>query len=129
MEPVLVGLALGGGALYLVKRGRGVVHATVGWTARKTGWLASRVRLSIDETRAVAREQYERGRREAAVGVPVVVASQGVADPAPPPSDAARAALGGDTATHAAHAAHAGVAPHPASTAASPPAGAAVTVS
>ena len=65
MEPVLLGLALGAGALYVAKRGRGAMQSAVGWTARKSGWLASRVRSSLDETRAVAREQYERGRKEA----------------------------------------------------------------
>jgi hypothetical protein len=62
---VVMGLALGAGALLLVKRGRPMFRAAVGWTARKSGWIASRVQESIKSTRAVAREEYERGRAEA----------------------------------------------------------------
>jgi hypothetical protein len=65
MEVVLLGLALGAGALFFAKRGRPVAKAAVGWTARKTGFIASRVQASIDRTKAVAREEYERGRAEA----------------------------------------------------------------
>ena len=64
MEPLLLGIALGAGALYVAKRGRGAVQHAVGWTARKGGWLAGRVRTSLDETRATARAQFERGRIE-----------------------------------------------------------------
>jgi hypothetical protein len=62
---VVMGLALGAGALLLVKKGRPIVKGAVGWTARKTGWVASRVRASIDRTRQVARAEFERGRAEA----------------------------------------------------------------
>jgi hypothetical protein len=58
-------MALGAGAIYFAKRGRSATHSAVGWTARKTGWIAGRVRSSLDEARAVARSQYERGRQEA----------------------------------------------------------------
>lgn len=75
MEPVLLGLALGAGALYVVKRGRGAMQKAVGWTARRTGWIASRVRSSLDETKAVAREQYERGRLEASANPVIAPAS------------------------------------------------------
>jgi hypothetical protein len=71
MEPVLLGLALGAGAVYLAKRGRGAMHSALGWTARKTGWVAGRVRSSLDEARTVARAQYEQGRLEASA-TPVI---------------------------------------------------------
>jgi hypothetical protein len=62
---VLMGLALGVGVLVLAKRGRGAVKSAVGWTARRSGWVASRVRSSLDRTRAHARDEFERGRQEA----------------------------------------------------------------
>jgi hypothetical protein len=77
MEPVLLGMALGAGAIYLAKRGRKVTHSAVGWTARKTGWIAGRVRSSLDEARAVARAQYERGRQEASTTPAISAPSKG----------------------------------------------------
>jgi hypothetical protein len=62
---VLMGLALGAGALLFARRGRAVVRSAVGWTARRSGWVATRVQSSIERTRALAREEYERGRRDA----------------------------------------------------------------
>ena len=94
MEPVLLGIALGAGALYVARQGRGAMHAAVGWTARKSGWLASRVRSTIDETRAVARAQYERGRNEAIAkplptsAVPIALSNGDATRPAPAPSSA-----------------------------------------
>lgn len=66
MEPLIFGLALGAGALFVAKRGRGALQGAVGWSARKGGWLAGRVRMSLDETSALARAEFERGRRESA---------------------------------------------------------------
>jgi hypothetical protein len=79
---VVFGLAVGAGVLYFAKRGGTAVRGVVGWTARKTGWIASRVRTSVDETRAVAREQYERGRAEAKSD-PVRVTTNGQSQPHP----------------------------------------------
>jgi hypothetical protein len=62
---VIMGLALGAGALLLVKKGRPMVRAAVGWTARKSGWIASRVKASVDDAKAMARDEYARGRAEA----------------------------------------------------------------
>jgi hypothetical protein len=62
---VFMGLALGAGALLLAKKGRPMVRAAVGWTARKSGWIASRVRASVDDAKAVARDEFARGRAEA----------------------------------------------------------------
>jgi hypothetical protein len=62
---VVMGLALGAGALLLAKRGRPAVRKAVGWAARKTGWIAGRVRTSIDEAKTMAREEFERGRADA----------------------------------------------------------------
>jgi hypothetical protein len=40
--------------------------SAIGWSARKSGWVAGRVRSSLSETAQEARTQYERGRQEAA---------------------------------------------------------------
>ena len=82
MEPLLLGIALGAGALLVAKRGRGAIQNAVGWTARKGGWLAGRVRTSLDETRTVARAQFERGRVESAAGARVA-ASASASAPGP----------------------------------------------
>jgi hypothetical protein len=65
---VVMGLVLGAGALLLAKRGRKAVASTIGWTARKSGWVAGRVRSSLHEATQIARDQYERGRLDAARG-------------------------------------------------------------
>jgi hypothetical protein len=62
---VVVGFVACAGAILLAKRGGKSMRSAIGWTARKSGWVASRVRASLHETAAVAREQYERGRVEA----------------------------------------------------------------
>jgi hypothetical protein len=62
---VVLGFVAAAGAYWIAKRGGKSVRSAVGWTARKSGWVASRVRASLHETAAVAREQYERGRVEA----------------------------------------------------------------
>ena len=86
MEPLLLGIALGAGALFVAKRGRGAVKSAVGWTARQSGWLAGRVRTSLDETRTVARAQFERGRVESAGGARIASAPASAPSPAPSPS-------------------------------------------
>jgi hypothetical protein len=62
---VVMGLALGAGALLFVKKARPMIRRAVGWTARKSGWIASRVKASVDDAKAVARDEFARGRAEA----------------------------------------------------------------
>jgi hypothetical protein len=63
---VVMGLVVGAGALLLAKRGRKAMTSAIGWTARKGGWVAGRVRSSLSDTAQIAREQYQRGRMDAA---------------------------------------------------------------
>lgn len=61
MELLFVGLAVGAGA-WLARRSGLTGRVAVGFVARKSGFVAGRVRAEIAATQAIAREQYERGR-------------------------------------------------------------------
>lgn len=63
------------------QRGRKHAKKAVGWVARQSGWLVSRVRTEIDTARKVARDEFERARdADPAPVVDVVVPSARVAD-------------------------------------------------
>jgi hypothetical protein len=89
METVILAIVLGTGAFYVAKRGRGATESVVGWTARQMGWLSSQVRMSLDETRTLARAQYERGRLAGAPTEIIVTSSPSTASsPSPSNGDA-----------------------------------------
>ena len=71
--------ALGAGAVLAAQRGRKHAKKAVGWVARQSGWLVSRVRSEIDTARQVARDEFERAREaNPAPIVEVVVPSERV---------------------------------------------------
>jgi hypothetical protein len=85
METVILAIVLGTGAFYVAKQGRGAMRSAVGWSARQMGWLASQVKSSLDETRDVARAQYERGRVDG--DAPTVVATSSPSNSSPSNGD------------------------------------------
>ncbi len=76
----LILFALGAGSVFVAQRGRKHAKKAVGWVARQSGWLVSRVRSEIDTARKVARDEFERARESnPAPIVDVVVPSERVA--------------------------------------------------
>jgi hypothetical protein len=62
--------ALGAGTVWVAQKGRKQAKDAVGWIARQSGWIASRVRSDIAAARRVAHDEFKRARE---------------ADPAPTP--------------------------------------------
>ena len=64
MEAIFLGVAIGAGAVALLKRSRVTLKAAVGWTARTAGWVSGQAASAIATTQKHARDQYARGREE-----------------------------------------------------------------
>jgi hypothetical protein len=58
----LVIFALGAGTVWVAQHGRKQAKDAVGWIARQSGWVLSRVRSDIATARRVAREEFKRAR-------------------------------------------------------------------
>lgn len=79
MEGIII-FALGAGAVLVAQRGRKRAKSAIGWVARQSGWVVSRVRSDIDTAKRVAREEFERAREaNPAPAVDLVVPSERVA--------------------------------------------------
>lgn len=63
MEGIII-FALGAGAAVLARRGRKPVKSAIGWVARQSGYIVSRVRGDIDIAKRVARDEFERARAQ-----------------------------------------------------------------
>lgn len=64
MEAVILGIALGAGAVWAARHGRKALRQAVGWTAETTGFITGQVRTALEEARKVAHERYELGRKD-----------------------------------------------------------------
>jgi hypothetical protein len=64
MEAILLGIAIGAGAVLALKNGRERGKKLVGWAARHAGTVSGQVNAAVEAARRVAREQYAKGRED-----------------------------------------------------------------
>ena len=64
MEAILLGVAIGAGAVAVLKRSRTSLKAALGWSARTAGWVSGQAASAIESTKELVRAQYQRGREE-----------------------------------------------------------------
>jgi hypothetical protein len=62
MEAILLGVAIGAGAVLVLKRSKLAVRGALGWTARTAGKLTGQVAQAIDASKRHVRDEYARGR-------------------------------------------------------------------
>jgi hypothetical protein len=62
MDAILLGVAIGAGAVLVLKRSKLAVRGALGWTARTAGKISGQVVASIDATKRHVRDQYSKGR-------------------------------------------------------------------
>lgn len=91
MEAIMLGAAIGAGAMLVLRHGREGTKKLLGWTARQAGWISERVNASVDGARRVVREQYQKGRDETLERIaemPPLSARNGNGKSMPPPATA-----------------------------------------